>query len=850
MKTPPAFRFSTALPALIVSAISLSAWTSPEARAAEAFELGDANFSQRPDGKEADSIVGDFVLRNDLIEAAISGNLPLRRANMGAFYGDGNETPGCLYDLTLRDTANDQITIFTPCNQRGPVNYVRVVEAGGENGAAVIETFVSAAKSGGVEKRHQYRLEDGWQGILIVSTFTNRGEKTETVPLGDAWTQMRSKGQVAGINWADAIDPADKCGYAFAWVEEAGATKPESANAKLEPGDSVTVARFFAVGISPAEAIGEVAARRGDEIASLSATLKDAAGDPVTTGRVVVNFDGEKSIVAYPDETGAASSPLLPGKTKISIEDIGRDWIEDEVEAGTGVTVGQTYVLSPAANIKFSVTDENGTSIPCKAQFLAQEGTPKVNLGPTDRAHGCVDQYHSETGNFSVPLPPGNYEVIVTRGPEHNHYRETVELKPGQTHALTAKLERVVDTTGWIAADYHNHSTPSGDNTCGTDDRLINLAAEHIEYAPTTEHNRIYDWQPHIDRLGLSPFLNTIPGMELTGRGAHFNSFPFEPDPRLQDGGAPVWKKDPRLNAITLRDWQKAEADRWVHVNHPDLVENFFDRNRDGKPDGGYAYFGGLIDALESQNYRASQILAGAPYQIVPARTGVGRQVSMIREFIWLQLLNQGPAPWGIAVADAHHVHGNGVGGWRTYVKSSTDDPTLIDWRELSRNSKAGRMMLSTGPFLEVETGSGIIAGGHDRTSGPLKLKVKVQCSDWLDIDRVQVLVNGRQVPETNFTREKNPEMFADGVVKFDQVLELELTEDAHLIVVAVGENHSLETGFGTSGQAKLQPIAYHNPIFIDVDGGGFQPNGDTLGFDLPVSGIQVDEAKAKLGVE
>ena len=151
-------------------------------------------------------------------------------------------------------------------------------------------------------------------------------------------------------------------------------------------------------------------------------------------------------------------------------------------------------------------------------------------------------------------------------------------------------------------------------------------------------------------------------------------------------------------------------------------------------------------------------------------------------------------------------------------MKSSTDDPTLIDWRELSRNSKAGRMILSTGPFLEVETGSGIIAGGHDRTSGPLKLKVKVQCSDWLDIDRVQVLVNGRQVPETNFTREENPEMFADDVVKFDQVLELELTEDAHLIVVAVGENHSLETGFGTSGQAKLQPIAYHNPIFIDPD--------------------------------
>ncbi len=842
---------NSSLPRLILATAALAAVPGPDASAAEAFELGKANFTaERPGGKEADSIVGDFVLRNDLVEAVISGNLPLRRANMSTFYGDDGETPGCLYDLTLRGAANDQITIFTPSNQRGPVNYVRVARDGADGGAAVIETFVSAAKSGGLERRHQYRIEDGWRGVLVVTTFTNRGTAAETARIADGWTQMRSKGTVTGINWADAIDPADKCGYAYAWVAEAGAAIPESGEISVEPGDSLTVARFLAVGGSPAEAVGLVAERRGDEVATLAATLKDEAGNPVTTGRVVVKYEGDHAIAAYPDETGVATAALPAGGTLISIEDIGRDWIEDRIDAGSGVTVGRTYVLPPVSAVAFTVTDDDGTGIPCKAQFLAVGDTPKVNLGPTDRARGCVDQYHSEKGDFTVPLPPGKYDIIITRGPEHSHHRETVDLQPGQTHALTARLRRLVDTTGWIAADYHNHSTPSGDNTCGTDDRLINLAAEHIEYAPTTEHNRLYDWRPHIDRLGLATFLNTLPGMELTGRGAHFNSFPFQPDPTRQDGGAPVWSKDPRLNAITLRDWQGSEADRWVHVNHPDMVENFVDRNGDGRPDGGYAFFGGLIDALESQNYRASQILAGAPYEIVAARTGVGRQVSPIREFVWLQLLNQGHTPWGIAVADAHHVHGNGVGGWRTYVKSATDDPALIDWRELSRHSKAGRMILSTGPFLEVETGAGIIAGGHDRVSGDLDLKVRVQCTDWLDIDRVQVLVNGRQAPEYNYTREKHPEMFGDGVVKFDHTLKLNLSEDAHLIVVAVGENHTLETGFGTSGQAKLQPIAYNNPIFIDVDGGGFQPNGDTLGYELPVAGLKVDDVKGKLGVE
>ena len=278
------------------------------------------------------------------------------------------------------------------------------------------------------------------------------------------------------------------------------------------------------------------------------------------------------------------------------------------------------------------------------------------------------------------------------------------------------------------------------------------------------------------------------------------------------------------------------------------MAENFVDWNKDGRADGGYAYFGGMLDGLESQNYSNSNILAEAPYTIGKARTGLGQQVNYIREFIWLQLLNQGLKVWGIAVADAHHVHGNGVGSWRTYVPSSTDEPSEVDWREMSRHSKAGRMILSSGPFLEVETGSGIIAGGHDRVSDKLSLKVKVQCADWLDIDRVQVLVNGRQFPEYNYTREANPEMFGDGVVKFENKLSLSLSEDSHIIVVATGENETLKTGFGSSRQASIKPCAYNNPIYIDVDGGGFEPNHDTLGYDLPTHKLNVERVQKLLG--
>ncbi len=438
--------------------------------------------------------------------------------------------------------------------------------------------------------------------------------------------------------------------------------------------------------------------------------------------------------------------------------------------------------------------------------------------------------------------------MVVTRGIEFSHHAEKVTVKPGKTIQVKAALERVVDTAGWVSADFHNHSTPSGDNTCGTDDRVINLAAEHIEFAPTTEHNRLYDWKPHIEKLGLEKEISTIPGIELTGRGAHFNAFPYEPQPRRQDGGAPVWQKDPRLNAIVLRDYQGANAHRWIQINHPDMVENFIDRDNDGKADGGYMALGSLVDGVETQNYRDSAILAGAPFRIgkVPAG-GLGNRVDYIREFVWLQLLNQGHRMWGVAVCDAHRVHGNGVGGWRTYVPSASDAPAKIDWKEMVTNSQAGKMLLTTGPFLEVKAADGTIAGGGLRASGSVRLSVRVQCTDWIDIDRVQILVNGRQREDLNFTRETHADWFSGGVVKFDREIDVPLSQDSHLIVVAIGENSDLSVGYGSSTQAKIRPCAYNNPIFVDVDGGGFTANGDTLGYDLPVKNISVDAAKRAL---
>ena len=807
----------------------------------EALEISLDQVSQLPGGKEADGIVGDFLIRNDKIEAVIGHSTALRKANMGTFWGAANITPGCLYDLTLKGANNDQITVFSPSRQQGKVSYVRILNRG-SNGEAVVEVVVSAALSGGLFKRHEYILKDGWQGLLIRSTIRNESDKLIDGPVTDRWTNFRSTGKIGSIHWSDSIDPADKAGYAYAWIPGKDGKVP-SGNAKLKKGDEIRIERFLAVGRSPAEAVGLVAERLEIETGRLSVQLKEKDGSPVSTGRLDLVVAGQ-SVPAYPDEDGRISVLLPQGKVAAKFTDHGRaGFTRDLVIEKKSIDL--SISVEPPSRITFDVRKEDGSSSPCKVQFIGIDGTKSPDLGPTDRAHGCKDQYHSESGKFSVSLNPGKYLVVVTRGIEFDHFEKEVTLLGGKEILVKLTLKRTVSTLGWVSTDFHNHSTPSGDNVCGTDDRVINLAAEHIEFAPTTEHNRIYDWTPHIERLGLAKEISTVPGIELTGSGAHLNAFPLKPQPFVQDGGSPVWVDDPRINAINLQDLGGHRTDRWIHINHPDMIENFIDRDKDGRPDGGFAGIASLVDAIETENYRPANILDEAPFRIT--RRAAREQVTINREFVWLQLLNKGMKIWGIAVSDAHHVHGNGVGGWRTYVRSSTDDPAKIDWNEISRRAKAGQMILTTGPYLEVETGDGILAGGHARATNEVELKVRVQCSSWLDIDRVQVLVNGKAEPSLNFTRKSHPKWFSDKVVKFDRSITVPLDEDAHLIVVAYGENFTLRKGFGSSAQSSSKPCAYNNPIFVDLDGNGFTHNGDTLGYPLPSGRISVAKAKSLL---
>jgi hypothetical protein len=207
--------------------------------------------------------------------------------------------------------------------------------------------------------------------------------------------------------------------------------------------------------------------------------------------------------------------------------------------------------------------------------------------------------------------------------------------------------------------------------------------------------------------------------------------------------------------------------------------------------------------------------------------------------FHWMQMLNLGYRIPGVVNTDAHYNH-HGSGWLRNYVRSSQDDPAKIDTLEMVHSSEKGNVIVTSAPYLEViaskrSTLEKTVHPGDDLVSDgeEVILKVRVQCANWYDINRVQVFVNGRAKPELNFTRQNHTEKFSTTSVRFEAEIPVKLTEDAHLIVATIGEGLTLGPVFGETF-GKFPPCAIANPIYVDVDGKGFTANGDDLGIPLP----------------
>lgn len=846
-----------------------------------------------PNGKEVDAIDNDLILRNEILTAVIAQAKQGRKANMTV-----GGVSGALIDLTATETQSDQLSAFYP----GRRAFTWASESIGtlEEDGHRYKTVSFSMATGSVQLTYALPMVDDSEinryGLRVSTTFRNSGDAPKTIKLEDSirmdgGKEYMGKTPNGDVDLAWVEDRFWKQAYGV--VSKHGKIRSNTrgnetvlkylvdgkSQKELAPGETFTLTRWIYAAEDLVDVRTAVAFDQGlaDDLVWLAIEPKDGLGRTIENALLQIRQNGK--IVGHTTVTEEDNSVfLLKGKYTIRTTVDGEKLAEKSIEA-RGAKPKEKKAAEPKGErkkarfplleflfsgkldidldiqdveltfadykpgaIAASITAEDGSPIPCKVELRPQDGTPKPDFGPETAEFGVKNVVYTPNGKFQRPVPSGKYDVIISRGPEYDAIFTELEVPQGKTAQLNGRLVRSVKTPGWVSCDYHSHSSPSGDNTGSQLGRVLNLAAEHIEFAPCTEHNRVSTYDGHIASQKLGRFLATISGMELTGSPLplnHQNVFPMVYRPYQQDGGGPVTDGSPEKQIERLAAWDDGSR-KLIQQNHPDIGWLFFDKNGDRKPDAGYERSFQHMDVVEIHAFGPTgpltNLMEMSPYDV----DGKGKPNRNNVVFNWLQLLNQGYRIMGITNTDAHYnFHGS---GWvRNWIRSTHDEPAKIDMEEMLSNSERGRLVMSNGPYLEASLtplgGSTVKTISGDSLTvptGKLNAHVKVQCANWLDIDRVFILINGRPSDKYKWTREKNPDMFKDGVVKFDENISIELEDDAHIIVCTAHKTRPLGSVVGP-GAKNHKPAALTNPMFINVKGDDFVPNKDTLGHPLPV---------------
>jgi hypothetical protein len=466
-----------------------------------------------------------------------------------------------------------------------------------------------------------------------------------------------------------------------------------------------------------------------------------------------------------------------------------------------------------AYDVRDAMTD---ATIPCKLTFIGVEGTPRplfthndIGRPEGELAIGAFDRVFSAVGSEDVRVPLGSYDIYVSRGPEWDiSVHRQVKIGP-EGATLSARLRHVVDSRGWLSADFHVHAAPSPDSIVPLSHRVIEFVADGVDMIVATDHNVVTDYAPSIKTLGLETLITSARGDELTTNGwGHFGAFPLPQDLSHAGQGA-IWVHGHTAKEIFANLRERA-PEAVIDVHHPRLDPGIgyfllgdFDAHSDHAGRAGFSF-----------DFDAVEVLNG--YQD-PARKSVDRMIDT-----WLGMLNHGHLATATGNSDTHHLTYNMGGYPRNYVRVPDDRPDRVVPKEVAAAVKDHRVFFTTGPFVRVRSGTGDIGDLVPTPGGRASLDIEVDAAPWISVNRVILYVSGKEV-------KRWPVPEGQEIVRFRVHHELTLTVDGYAVVRVDGDQ-IMAPVVGDSRNFPVYPLALTNPIFFDVNANGRYDPGQPHG--------------------
>ena len=546
-------------------------------------ELGGPNATGKP---------GDWVLENDEVVFVIDA--------LGGGAGFA-ESGGNLIDAADARTRKDELgQVFTYFGAfpRQAV-YTRIETRMEADGTAVVVCRGVEIRDSALAVETEWRLAAGDRALLISTTVTNKGSAAATLGLGDVinWggTEKVAPGKppgfrgpstgpyIGGVGRSASYALTSTDGDIAATSGGAWTDTEQKRSVTLQPGAAETYSRVFVVGERPdsASLVAELTKSAAGEVGAVEIQLVDAAGKPARAAagsKVMVGTAAAPDLLTF---VAAEDGPVFGGElppgtwTLRFAPSAGRRDAGPPVSVtvAKGKTASAKLAVSEPGSITLGPCTERGKGIPCKLTINGLSGTPEPSLGPAfvaGLARNVV--YLAPDAQRNVPLPFGKYRVTASRGPEYDLASTEITVPGnGQSFALT----RAVDTAGWVATDFHQHSVLSADSAVATRDRVLANAAEGVEVAVASEHNVVADLEGLVEELKLASFMVELTGVELSSDSSkvpfgHANVFPIIALPDKPRNGAPVIRDRLASEAFAdARAMTSPAGKPLLQINHP-----------------------------------------------------------------------------------------------------------------------------------------------------------------------------------------------------------------------------------------------------------------------------------------
>jgi hypothetical protein len=596
-------------------------------------------------------------------------------------------------------------------------------------------------------------------------------------------------------------------------------------------GEPVTVERWFAVGDgSPSSVIHPILERMNVTVGVVTGVVRDAGGTPVAglivdalpvpeSGAEPTHADNE----ARTDADGRFELWLSPGEHQLIAHGQGRQRSGPVTVTASATTASDVEMtIGERARVTVSITGEGpqpeAGTFPVAVNLVAISGQePDPRLGESS-FHGQSHTAWLGAGLDTFDVAPGVYDVTISHGPEFDRLiMEGVTLSDGSV--LEGALARVIQPTGFVGCDFHQHTIGSLDGSSTLPQKLRANLTAGLGCAAITDHDNVTDLRPTVTELGANPAFHALVGDEISVNGVgHFNAFPIPLDPADPHAlvGAQLWAG--RSVSELFQILSELSTDPVLQINHPRSgpIKGYFSTLRyDAWASEGQ--LGTLAAGFQAVEVNASigsadqytpngwALWAGQPSDDVPVLAD------------WFGMLNRGWPICAIGNSDSHDP-GDDAGYPRTYLDVGDSDPATLTDDAVKAAIRAQKAVVSRGAWLEV-TVDGVGAMGHTEPvtpgeGGAVALHIRAHVPPWLSLHGVEVYANGLLVAE--HLAEAPTDV---GTAWFDDIVMRTPEVDTWFVVLTRGPTEGSPVFGGFT-------YAFTNPIYVDVDGDGFQAPG------------------------